>query len=82
MGRRNRLEKMSSSPKPAQVTPQVIVQETEEEEISIKIKQPKVVVTTKVEETISTEATTQEGEIFKEEETIKTEDIIKAEDKV
>ena len=78
LGRRNRLEKMSSSPKPTQVTPQLIVQEIEEEKISIKVKQPKVVVTVKVKETISIEATIQEGAIFKEEATIKAEDIIKA----
>ena len=73
---------MSSSLKLAQVPPQLIVQEIKEEEISIKIKQPKVMDAIKAEETISTEATIQVGEIFREEATIKMEDIIKAEDKV
>ena len=82
LGRRNRLGKMSSSPKPSQVIPQLIVQETEEKDISIKVKQPKVVVAVKAEETISTEATIQAGAIFKEEATIKADDIIKADDRL
>ena len=88
LGRRNILGKIFSSLRPTQVTPHLIVQETKEEDISIKVKQPvkqptmyKVAVAVKAEETISTEATIQARAIFKEEATIKAEDIIKAEEK-
>lgn len=85
LGRRNKLGKMSSSQRLAQVNPQLIVLETGEEDISIKFKHHivyKVVVVVKAEETISTEATVQAGEILKAEGTIKVENIIKEEDKV
>ena len=68
LGRRNRLGKMSSSQRLAQVKPQLIVLKTEEEEISIKVKEHtvyKIVVAIKAEETISTEATVKAGAIFK-----------------
>ena len=77
-GRRSRLGKMSSSPKPVQATPQLTVPETKEEVISIQIKQCKVVVTVNIEEKIPTETPIQAETIFKAEATIKTKDIIKA----
>ena len=77
-GRRSRLGKISSSPKPVQATPQLTIPETKEEVISIQIKQRKVVVTVKTEETIPIKAPIQAETIFKAEATIKIEDIIKA----